>query len=257
MVEDYHVHSTYSDGRFLWAMAGAAADAGLDAIGFADHCNVSTRDRPRRFKKAMGFNLDHTYERRRDAIAALNERSDLRIYDAVELDYDARDEAEIRAFLDAAGFEYAIGSVHTLDGTNVHWEPHFAGKSRDELAALVDEYFDRLVRLIESELFEIAAHVDVVERNPALRGQATPAQYDRVAAAFADSRTVPELNAGRVTDEYGEFHPAPAFREALAERDIAVVLGSDAHEPDELAPRHEAFQSYLAASGLEPATLDL
>jgi len=58
---DYHVHTTYSDGSFLEEMVDAAAAAGLDGVGIADHCNVSGDERARRYKRALGFNLDVTY----------------------------------------------------------------------------------------------------------------------------------------------------------------------------------------------------
>ncbi|WP_205254521.1 PHP domain-containing protein [Halorussus rarus] len=106
---DYHVHSNYSDGTRLPRMLDAAADAGLDAVGFADHCNVAERERLRTVKREHGINLDRTYALRRDAIESLRERYDLRIYDAVELDYDPRDESAIARFLDEADFDYAIG----------------------------------------------------------------------------------------------------------------------------------------------------
>ncbi|MFB6172261.1 MAG: PHP domain-containing protein [Haloarculaceae archaeon] len=254
---DYHAHSTYSDGSFMWSMLRAAEDAGLDGLGFADHCNVSDRESLAFRKRALGFNLDLTYERRREAIEGMRDRFDMRVFDAVELDYDPRDEAAIRSFLDGAGFDYAVGSVHHLDGTNVHIEPYFAEKSEAERRDLVATYFDDLVALAESELFEIAAHVDLVERNPALRGYASEDQYRRAAEAFADSRTVPELNAGRVLGEYGRFHPAPRFLELLREHGVDVVVGADAHEPDELRDRHRRIESYLDEAGLETVELDV
>jgi histidinol-phosphatase (PHP family) len=258
MVHDYHAHSTYSDGSFMWSMCRAASEAGLDGIGFADHCNVSERERPRFLKKALGFNLDTTHERRREAIEGLRERfDDLRVFDAVELDYDQRDEAEIERFLETGGFDYAIGSVHYLEGTNVHVEPYFEKKSEAERRELVADYFEKLVALADSELFEIAAHVDLVERNAALRGLATDEQYHRAAEAFADSRTFPELNAGRVLTTYGEFHPAPRFLEILREHDVSIVLGSDAHDPGEVGPRHERIGEYVDDVGLETVELDV
>lgn len=252
MRHDYHVHSTYSDGEFLWSMCRAAADAGLDAVGFADHCNVAERERPREFKKVMGFNLDLTYGRRREAIEHLRERLDIRVFDAVEMDYDPRDADAIEVFLAEADFDYAIGSVHTLEDVNVHAESYFAEKPEDERRALVEEYFDEVVALAESELFEIAAHVDLVERNPSLRGLATEEQYHRVAEAFADSSTVLEVNAGRVHDEYGEFHPAPALLDILSERDVALTLGTDSHAPGEIGERKEELEKFVAAHDIEP-----
>lgn len=255
-VYDYHVHSTYSDGEFLEGMVRAAADAGLDGVGFADHCNVSERPRLRRYKRRFGFNLDLTHERRREAIAELRGEYDLRIFDAVEVDYHPDDEDAIRTFLDATDFDYAVGSVHEVRERNVH-DPALAERSADERAAAVDEYFDRLVALIESELFDVAAHVDVVERNDGLRGLATRDHYERVAAALADAETLPELNAGRIDRAYGEFHPNPEFLSVLAERDVAVTVGSDAHAPEELRERIPLLSDRLDDAAVDVAELSV
>jgi histidinol-phosphatase (PHP family) len=252
---DYHVHSNYSDGRFLASMVEAAEEAGLDGVGFADHCNVSEREAMREQKRRLGFNLDRTYERRRRAIDALREESDLRIFDAVEMDYDPVDHAAIREFLGGADFEYAIGSVHYVEDVNVHYEPYFGEKSDDERTELVEEYFEKLVALVESELFEIAAHVDLIERNPALRGYARREHYERAAEAFAGSRTVPEINAGRVHDEYGEFHPGPTFAEALRDRGVRFTVGSDAHAPGELTRRATALADAVDERSLDPVRI--
>lgn len=238
-------------------MCGAAEDAGLDAIGFADHCNVSPRERQQRAKKALGFNLDVTYERRREGIEMMRERFDVTIYDAVEMDFDSRDIEQIAAFLEEASFDYAIGSVHHLEGMNVHVEPYFARKSEAEREALVDRFYSEAVALIESELFDIAAHVDLVERNPALRGYSTDDHYHAVAEALADSRTRLELNAGRALADYGEFHPGPAFLEVLENYDIEFVLGSDGHSPQEVRDRKPELEKFVAAHGLEAAELNL
>lgn len=251
MDHDYHLHSTYSDGYFIEFMAEAAADAGLSGIGIADHCVVSEDAGGDRHRREMGFNLDLTHERRRAGIESLRERVDVRLFDAVELDYEPRDEAAIASFLEEAAFDYAVGSVHDLEGVNVHARDYFADRSAAERRDLVDRYFEKLVALAESELFEIAAHPDLVERNPALRGLATADHYERAAAAFADSRTHPELNAGRVDREYGGLHPSPGFLDALAEHDVAVTVGTDSHEPDAVAPRVEALEAAVASRGLE------
>ncbi|WP_123537959.1 PHP domain-containing protein [Halosimplex salinum] len=253
---DYHVHSSYSDGEFLDRMLGAAADAGLDGVGFADHCNVSERDHLRRYKKRFGFNLDVTYERRREAIAALREEYDLRIFDAVEVDYHPADEPAIRAFLDDADFDYTVGSVHEVRTYNVH-EGYFAELSAAERREAVDEYFERLVALVESDLFDVAAHLDIVERNPALRGHATRDHYEAVAAALAEAETVPEVNAGRIDREYAEFHPAPEFLDVLADHGVAVTVGSDSHDPEALRERIPLLRDRLSDAAVDVADLSV
>jgi histidinol-phosphatase (PHP family) len=251
-IADYHVHSNYSDGRFLWSMVSAAADAGFDAVGFADHCTVSGREEMQRTRARMGFNLDHTYERRREAIDSFGGRFDTAVYDAVEMDYDPRDEADIAAFLDRAGFDYAVGSVHYLDGVNVHFEGHFAPKSEAERRDLATRYVDKLVALVESELFDIAAHPDLLERNPAFRGLLDHDDYARIATAFGDSSTVPEINAGRVLDDYGAFHPTHEFLEVLLDHGVDLTLGTDSHAPEELEPRARELTRVAEEYGIDP-----
>lgn len=251
MSYDYHVHSNYSDGGFLSSMVEAAEDAGLDGVGFADHCAVSQGATFERARTRFGFNLDLTYERRRRAIEAFREETDLAVFDAVEMDYHPDGEAAIRSFLDGAGFDYALGSIHVLDGRSIQSPGAFADYSPDQRRAAVDRYFDRLVALAESELFEVAAHPDLVERNPALRDVPTGAHYRRAAEAFARSRTVPEVNAGRVLGEYGEFHPHPDFLDALVEAGTAVTVGTDSHRGDEIEPRMDALEAFLREHGIE------
>ncbi|WP_225741269.1 PHP domain-containing protein [Halorussus halophilus] len=251
---DYHVHSNYSDGTMMTRMV--AADAGLDGIGFADHCNVSQRDWLQEGKRAHGINLDATYELRREGIELLREQYDLEIYDAVEVDYAPRDEDDIEAFLGQANFDYAIGSVHRIDGENVQRGSPYENLSERERSAVVDDYYDRLVSLVESELFDVAAHVDLVERTPELRGYSTTDHYEQVADAFARSRTVPEINAGRVLrDGVGEFHPSATFLSTLREREVEFVAGTDSHEPDQISERVSALSERFGSLETEPAQL--
>ena len=255
---DYHVHTNYSDGAFLRRMVDAAADAGVDGVGITDHCNVSPDPAAERFKRALGFNLDLTYERRREAIERLraDPSVEVDVFDAVEMDYDPDHESAIAEFLDEAEFDYAIGSVHGLDGANVHARSHFADKPADERRALVDRYFEKLVALIDAELFAIAAHPDLIERNPHLRGFATEDHYAAVTEAFRNSRTVPEINAGRLLDDYGEFHPAPAFLDRLVDAGLRVSVGTDSHEPGVIAPRVDEIEAELDRRGLDPVRPD-
>jgi histidinol-phosphatase (PHP family) len=255
MDHDYHTHSNYSDGRFLSSMARAANEAGLSGIGFADHCNVSNSEHLREARRDLGYNLDLTYERRRKAIDALRERLDIAIYDAVEMDYEPRDEDGTATFLNEAEFDYSIGSVHTLEGVNIHVESYFAEKSDDKRHALVDRYFEKLVSLADSELFDIAAHPDLIERNSALRGIADEDHYRRATAAFARSQTVPEINAGRVLSDYGEFHPAPDFLDILAEADVPITVGTDSHFPDEIDDRTDQIDALLCERGISPVEI--
>lgn len=235
-------------------MVQAAADAGLEAIGFADHANVSERSAPTHAKRRYAFNLDLTYDRRRAAIETLRSEWDLEIYDAVEMDYHQDDETAIESFLETADFDYAVGSVHEIDGVNVHITGPFEDHSTAERRDVVEQYFDRLEALIRSELFEIAAHPDIIERNEVFRGIPGPDEYRPIADAFADSRTIAEINAGRIDADYGRFHPRAAFLEMLLDRGVDVTVGTDAHRPDAIRERVPSIRAMLEDRGIEPTS---
>lgn len=232
-------------------MIAAAETAGVNAVGFADHCYVSDREPLTDVQSIVGMNLDRTYERRRRAIDLLRDEGSVTVYDAVEMDYHPDDRADIRDFLKTAGFDYAIGSVHRVDGANVQSNTRFENTSEAERDRIVEQYYRHLVDLIETELFEIAAHPDLPERTSSLRGRATEEQYRRVARAFENSRTVPEINAGRATDE-GIVHPADPFLEILLEHDIGFTIGSDAHDPSDVGERNAFLETFVRDRGIEP-----
>ncbi len=253
---DYHVHSTYSDGSFLGWMVGAAAEAGLDGVGIADHLVVSERAEQRHRRRRDGLNLDRTHDRRRAAIETVRDEYDVEVFDAAEVDYHPADEAAVESFLAEADFDYAVGSVHLVEGVNVHVA------DPDDPAAYVDRYVELVEAMVDSELFAVAGHVDLPERNPALRGALDGDHYRRLADAFTRSRTVPEINAGRSNRDLdhpaasvpeGFFHPLPDFLAALRERDVSVVAGTDAHDPNDLVERVDLLEERFADVGVEPA----
>ena len=224
---DYHTHSTYSDGGDIATMAQQAADYGLAGIGFADHCNVTDPD----LSAHEVYSLHETYEDRRAELQAVREQVDIRLFDAVELDFDPEAVGELTQFLESAGFKYALGSVHHVEGRNVMHPPSTEQLSEAERVRLVDSYFDAVVSLVESELFDVVSHLDVPTRNPHLREIPEREQYERVAQALSRNRTVPEINLGRVLTPDGVLHPDPAFLDVFADAGIRFVVGTDAHAP--------------------------
>jgi histidinol-phosphatase (PHP family) len=252
MRTDVHAHTTFSDGSELASMVEAAESAGLDALGLTDHCIV-TEDP---FGRHERYDLAETYERRREAIEDARTETDLRLYDAAEMSYVAGAEAAIESFLSTAGFEYTIGSVHFADDYNFTKDTQYVDADDETRRAAVERYYDWVVDAVESELFDVLGHLDLPERQPTLRGYSHPKEYERVAAALADSRTVPELNAGRVHRSLGRPHPNPEMLQRFAEHGVEFVLGTDSHRPAELPRRVPELEAAVEESALELVALD-
>lgn len=229
---DLHTHTTYSDGWAWPEMVEAAIEAGLEGIGFADHCPVV--DDP--FGRRDDYDFVETYPARRAELRAAASEHEIRLLDAAEVNYDPTREDEIAAFLAEAEFEYTIGSVHFADEYYITY-PDMADAPRESRQHAVDAYVEWELSLIESELFDVVSHLDLVQRSTQLRGLMTRTHYERLADALVRSKTVPELNAGRLDRRYGLLHPHPDRLDLFAKRDIPFVVGSDAHAPDQLLRR--------------------
>ncbi|RQH02645.1 histidinol-phosphatase HisJ family protein [Natrarchaeobius oligotrophus] len=244
---DLHTHTTYSDGYDMREMAEAAERAGLAGIGFTDHC-LPYEDP---FGRRTEYDLEETYVRRRRDIDEVRASTDVDIYDAVELNYDPNHESEIRTFLDEAGFDYAIGSVHYADEYYVMENESFVDRSESVKRTAIETYVDWQVRLIESGLFDVIGHVDVTQRRPSIRGAMNEGQYRRIAEALAGSDTALEINAGRLDRSYATVHPHPDFLSVFRDGDISLVAGTDAHAPDQVQNRNRLLSSFAEETGLQ------
>jgi len=233
MRADLHTHTTYSDGSALPSMVRAAETAGLDALGLTDHCIVVDDA----FGRRARYDLVETYRRRREAIDRFRDRTAVTLYDAAEVSYVAGAEAETREFLEEAGFDYTIGSVHFAGEFGYSSRTYHTTDDDERRRAAVARYYDAVVGAVESGLFDVLGHLDLPERLPELRGYSTRADYERVAEALAGSDVVPEVNAGRVHRSLGRVHPNPAMLASFRRRGVRFVLGSDSHRPEDLRRR--------------------
>ena len=252
MRTDIHAHTTFSDGSELSSMVGAAEDAGLDGLGLTDHCIV-TDDA---FGRRATYDLVETYEHRREVIDAAREETDLRLYDAAEVSFVASETEVIRDFLRTADFDYTIGSVHFAGEYDYTSDAPYADADEATRRSVVKRYYDAVVALVDAELFDILGHLDLPERLETLRGHSRPVDYKRIAASLAHSRTVPELNAGRVNRSLGRPHPDPDALSRFAAHDVGFVLGTDSHRPAEVTERVPELRAAVERADIDVLDID-
>ena len=249
---DLHSHTTFSDGSEMAAMVAAAAETACDGIGLSDHCILIEDD----FGRRSQYDLVSTYELRRERIDELRRTFDIEIFDAVEMSYVPGIDAETRSFLEEANFDYSIGAVHFAGDHEYTSGARYADADDETIGEAVDAYYETLTQLIDSELFDVVAHLDLPERHAVFRGRTTEAHYRMIADALVESRTVPEINAGRAFRSLGHVHPDPAVLEIFTDRDIEFVLGSDSHKPDEITRRVPHLREFVKERELSVRSLD-
>jgi histidinol-phosphatase (PHP family) len=161
---DYHLHSTCSTDSIstIAQYCRRAAEQRFIEIGFCEHADFDPRDYSHDF-------FDYALFRRQIEAQRESYGDSLAIRAAVEVTYQASREEEISEFLKGKELDYVIGSVHLVEDGQ-EWamvseegkcERYFARRSVREA---YQPYFAEVRRAVESGLFDLIGHLDLVKR---------------------------------------------------------------------------------------------
>lgn len=149
------------------------------------------------------------------------------IRSGIECDFVPGMEKEIEQVVGLTEFDYVLGSVHC--NTRSYIERYFKG----DVLAYTQLYYEWLGDAAESGFFDAISHPDVPKFM-------WPDQWDfeRICPAvcrcldrIAKTGTAMELNTSGVLKSFPEMNPGPEMLLLMKERDIPIVIGSDAHHP--------------------------
>jgi histidinol-phosphatase (PHP family) len=155
----------------------------------------------------------------------------------VEVDYQVRFEPEVRQFMDAADYDFVIGSVHYAQGRYASSDSYFAGGERAAYSA----YLNEALQAARSGLFDVLGHLDIVKRRGVRHyGPFDPARYaqaiDAILRACVDTGTGLEINASGLRESPRETYPTlPVIRRYRELGGEILTVGSDAHRAIDLA----------------------
>jgi len=221
--------------------ARAAAARGLDGVIITDHNPIpggweaSIRMKPRQFTRY----LEMVEAARRQWAGIV----DVRL--GIESDFFPGMEPYLEKFHASAPFDFVWGSVHCH--TRSYKEAFFTG----DIPAYTRLYYEYLAQSAETGLFDAITHIDVPKfmwpeqwNIEEVIGDVRRA-LDRIAA----TGVAIELNTSGLYKPYPEMNPGPELLREMAERDIPVVLGSDAHMPERTGGDFEQALCLLKAAG--------
>ena len=239
---DYHVHTTFSDGRSLPdAYVGPALEAGMSELGFSEHITL--------FRDPDKWNMDPantgnylTY------LHELRARThNLRIRKGLEVDFFKGKEEETRSFLSGLDLDYVIGSVHYMGNTTVDSGPdYYENKDIDKLFA---EYFDIVISAINSGLFDIIGHPDLVRIYGYRMVNDPEPLYYKLASALKDNNVAFEVNTNGRNRPLADFYPDRRFLHVFRELNVPVCVNSDAHMPSRIGQYFDEAYELLRYTG--------
>jgi histidinol-phosphatase (PHP family) len=267
-----HTHSLYCDGSdTIETLCSAAFQKGLRAIGFSSHAPLLSKRaktlpqtqwhmRPER----IGAYLADIHDARKRWAGKLN------IYAGLEVDYikDIAGPADFTGHrtLTQNALHYIIASVHylvpqhgepfTVDGSNEEFEKGVRSGYNGSIEDAVNAYWDAEEALIAEGGFEILGHVDLIKKNNAREKYFSSGsawyinRITRLAGIIAAAGITVEVNTGGLNrGKTTELYPSPLFLTLLKQRNVPVIITSDAHCADHLDGYYPQAAAAVRAAG--------
>jgi histidinol-phosphatase (PHP family) len=239
---DYHMHTTFSDGRsapedyIIQALA-----AGLSEIGFSEHLTLFREQEEWNMKpEKISEYINH--------IAGLSSKTkEINIKTGLEVDFFSGKENEIRDFVEDLPLDYIIGSVHYMGERTVDFGPEFyAEKSFD---TLFESYIDIVCEAIESQIFDIIGHCDLIRIFGYKTAGDVGHHYKRLARTMKKHNVVFEVNTNGRNRPLADFYPDRKFLSFFKEENVPVCVNSDAHMPSRVGQYFDEAYDLLRYTG--------
>jgi histidinol-phosphatase (PHP family) len=203
---------------------------GLQEMGFSDHNPMPEDDFDdwRMLAKELDGYVAKVEQARQD-------HPTLQIKLALEVDYVPGYEDWVRDLARRHPWDYLIGSVHYLTGRWAIDNPTQIAqwKQRDPLEVWTS-YCDHLTRAAQSGLFDIIGHADLCKKF-CFYPQGDPAAlFKDFIRAAKDHGVAIELNTAGLRKDCREIYPSAAILQMVAQAQVPITFGSDAHAPEEV-----------------------
>ena len=237
---DFHSHVSRSSAL---QMAQAAQDSGLRVLGLSEHDFQMREAQPLLDHMPLeGAMLDLAGYIEAVRAAGRETQCDVRL--GMEVDFIPELNEQIQALLQGQDWDFLIGSVHEIDGLLFERDLKL---SREQGEALWLRYFELLRQAVSSGYFSLVSHpVRMRVDNPFL-----PASFDeeleRLAAEATRRDVALEINGFDVLN-----YPNTVRRlaRACAAQHTPISVGSDAHNPKQVARAHTQTTAILRESGI-------
>ena len=230
MIANYHTHTPrchHAQGTEEEYIKTAIA-AGMKILGFADH---SPQFYPNGYIGTIRM-LPQQLQDYTDTLSLLRQQyaDQIQLHIGLEAEYYPALFPELVERLKDSPVEYLILGQHFC-GNEIN-ETYLGRPTED--GAVLSRYTDQVLEALDSGMFTYIAHPDIVR----FTGDAkTYQRHMRRLCRGASERHIPlEINLGGLRN--GSHYPNPLFWELAAEEDCRVVLGADAHSPEQLNDPH-------------------
>ncbi|WP_026689443.1 histidinol-phosphatase [Alteribacter aurantiacus] len=170
---------------------------------------------------------------------------------SIEMDYTPGKHKEMEAFIQKYPFDYVVGSVHWVGDFGIDLAEYRKEWDKRDVKEVYKQYFDQIVTLAESNLFDIVGHLDLVKifgYVPKDRAFLL-SEYERITDALKNSKTCVEISTAGLRKHVGRMYPEPELLRMCNQKGIPIVLSSDAHEPEHVGYAYDEAVRFAKTAG--------
>ncbi|MDR0827953.1 MAG: histidinol-phosphatase [Desulfovibrio sp.] len=254
---DLHMHTSHSHGEASTRdMYLAARSKGLTIIGFSEHSpRPETHSYPTDYQEKLREGIP-AYVREVSALARSAEESGVEVLLGIEADYIPMREDFTVSFLRNYPFAYVIGGLHFqgewgFDRSADDWMP----LSGTERAKIYVRYYEDMIRMCKSRLFDIVAHPDLVkifsiaDFRDWIAEESSFSLVRDALIAMRDNGLLMEVSSAGLRKPCKEIYPGPRIMSLAAELGLSISFASDAHCINTPAYAFPELAAYAASFG--------
>jgi histidinol-phosphatase (PHP family) len=245
---DYHIHTNlckHAKGE-IFEYVEEAIRKGISEIAFTDHIPL-----PDNFDLAHRMHLDEL-DLYQNWVSQMQKRyPEIIIRFGIEADFYEGFEEFLYKILNQYNFDLVIMSVHFVrhwPGDNWVFKYNFPDKTNKDI---YKDYLSTLQKGIETGLFDVLGHVDIIKSPGDSLIKIIPEPVDTLIQTVKKNDMSVEINTSGFRKDYAESYPGLDWLDTLKNHNIPITTGSDAHKPEQVGLQFEHIYHYLRTIEVE------
>ena len=260
---NYHTHNTFCDGKEpIEAFVKRASERHFDHLGFSSHAPVD-------FDNSFAIKENDLPAYIQEIERQKTLHPEIKLFAALECDFIPGVTKPFDYFRSHYQLDYLIGGVHLvkppygddlwfIDGSKQEiYDEGLARLFDNNIQRAVTAFWEQTFEMIETEHFDIIAHLDKIKMHNRDRFFHEDEQWYRILVEHAISlikkhNIIVEINLrGLYKKRCNTFYPSPEIIRQLAQADIPIVISSDAHKAEELELFYDEAIAAVRVAGIQ------
>src|SRR5690625_4428446 len=157
MLTDYHVHMAETGeftSDYYKEYLEKAKKEGIQELGISEHADFFWETN-NILSNSWVDNRRYLHFKDYRTFFDTVRKADLPIKMGIEMDYTPGQEKLMESFIEGHPFDYVIGSVHWIGDWGIDLADFQAEYDRRDIKEVYEQYYDRIVTLAQSKLFDI------------------------------------------------------------------------------------------------------